>query len=158
MGRIKRPTKVQKGQKNYLTNERYQDYAENQFKTIYDFLDDYAGDVLFDDPDNRAETINLSTSLSTYDSLEIWHRVSRDGYVIRGSQKIQKPVGSYLNIHTLFRYNTTKVLGTVSLYLINEKSITLVTGASYEFVSGNAPICNTNNSGFITRIIGRKEK
>ena len=36
---IKRPTKVQKGQKNYLTNERYQDYAENQFKTIYDYLD-----------------------------------------------------------------------------------------------------------------------
>ena len=162
MGRIKRPTKVQKGQKNYLTNERYQDYAENQFKTIYDFLDSYAGDVLFDDPDNTAETINLSTSLSTYDSLEIWYRVDRgvdnDTYVLRGSQKLQKPVDSYFNIHVLFRITNTRVVGAVSLYKVNEKSINLISGAGYEFTNGNYPINNTINSGFITRIIGRKEK
>ena len=36
---IKRPKQVERGQKNYLTNERYQDYSENQFNTIYDYLD-----------------------------------------------------------------------------------------------------------------------
>jgi len=36
---IKRPKKVERGQKNYLTNERYQDYSEQQFTTIYDYLD-----------------------------------------------------------------------------------------------------------------------
>ena len=36
---IKRPKKVQKIENGYLSNERYQDYAENQFKTIYDYLD-----------------------------------------------------------------------------------------------------------------------
>ena len=36
---IKRPKKVQKIEKGYLSNEKYQDYAENQFKTIYDYLD-----------------------------------------------------------------------------------------------------------------------
>jgi len=162
MGRIKRPTKVQKGQKNYLTNERYQDYAENQFKTIYDFLDAYAGDVLFDNPDNTAETINISTSLSTYDSLEIWYRIDRevddDVYVIRGCEKLQKPVNSHFNIQCLFRVSTTRVVGAVSLYKVNEKSISLVAGAGWEFTTTRAPINNTINSAFITRIIGRKEK
>jgi hypothetical protein len=39
---IKRPKKVQKIENGYLSNERYQDYAENQFKTIYDYLDGYS--------------------------------------------------------------------------------------------------------------------
>lgn len=36
---IKRPKKVQKGEKNYLSNEKYQEYAEQQFSNIYDYLD-----------------------------------------------------------------------------------------------------------------------
>lgn len=40
MLKVKRPKKVQRGQRNYLTNERYQDYSEQQFKNIYDALDD----------------------------------------------------------------------------------------------------------------------
>ena len=40
MEKIKRPKKVDKSQKNYLSNERYQEYAENQFKAIYDKLDE----------------------------------------------------------------------------------------------------------------------
>lgn len=36
---IKRPKQVERSQKSYLSNERYQDYAEQQFKTIYDYLD-----------------------------------------------------------------------------------------------------------------------
>lgn len=40
MEKVKRPKKVQKTQKNYLSNEKYQDFAENQFKNIYDKLDE----------------------------------------------------------------------------------------------------------------------
>lgn len=42
---IKRPKKVQKSEKGYLSNEKYQDYAENQFKTIYDYLDGMSLDL-----------------------------------------------------------------------------------------------------------------
>lgn len=40
MEKVKRPKQVQKTQKNYLSNEKYQDFAENQFKKIYDKLDE----------------------------------------------------------------------------------------------------------------------
>lgn len=42
---IQRPKKVQKAERGYLSNEKYQDYAENQFKTIYDYLDGKETDV-----------------------------------------------------------------------------------------------------------------
>jgi len=42
---IQRPKKVQKAERGYLTNEKYQDYAENQFKTIYDYLDGRTEDI-----------------------------------------------------------------------------------------------------------------
>lgn len=42
---IQRPKKVQKAERGYLTNEKYQDYAESQFKTIYDYLDGNEKDV-----------------------------------------------------------------------------------------------------------------
>ena len=37
---IKRPKQVERSQKSYLSNERYQDFAEEQFKRIYDYLDE----------------------------------------------------------------------------------------------------------------------
>ena len=37
---IKRPKKVQRAEKGYLEEKKYQDYAENQFKTIYDKFDE----------------------------------------------------------------------------------------------------------------------
>lgn len=37
---IKRPKQIERSQKGYLSNEKYQDYAESQFKTIYDYLDE----------------------------------------------------------------------------------------------------------------------
>ena len=42
---IERPKKVSKIEKGYLTNEKYQDYAESQFKTIYDYLDGMSLDL-----------------------------------------------------------------------------------------------------------------
>lgn len=39
MDLIKRPKQVQRADKGYMTNEQYQDYAEKQFKNIYDYLD-----------------------------------------------------------------------------------------------------------------------
>ena len=40
MEKIKRPKKVNRSQKNFLSNERYQEYSENQFKVIYDKIDE----------------------------------------------------------------------------------------------------------------------
>ena len=40
MDLIKRPKKVQRAEKGYLTNEKYQDYAEQQFKNIYEKTDE----------------------------------------------------------------------------------------------------------------------
>lgn len=37
---IKRPKQVAKADKGYLTNEQYQDYAQQQFKIIYDKIDE----------------------------------------------------------------------------------------------------------------------
>lgn len=45
MDLIQRPKKVQKAERGYLTNEKYQDYAENQFKVIYDYLDGASDEV-----------------------------------------------------------------------------------------------------------------
>ena len=55
MDLIQRPKKVQKAERGYLTNEKYQDYAESQFKTIYDYLDkletpiDFSNEVIFNE-------------------------------------------------------------------------------------------------------------
>lgn len=40
MEKVKKPKQVEKAQKNYLSNEKYQEYAENQFKNIYSKLDE----------------------------------------------------------------------------------------------------------------------
>lgn len=37
---IKRPKKVQRTEKGYLEEKKYQDYAESQFKIIYDKIDE----------------------------------------------------------------------------------------------------------------------
>lgn len=42
---IKRPKQVERNQKNYLSNEKYQDYSERQFKNIYDYLDNETGNI-----------------------------------------------------------------------------------------------------------------
>lgn len=151
---IERPKLVQKSDKGYLTNEQYQNYSEEQFNNIYDYL----GEVLFDDSKNTKTTFNFSESLLQYSALEIWYRAERESYEIRGSQMIQNPVGSTINIHTLYRSTSTKLLGTTSLYQIDDKKISLVAGGNYEIVHGQVPAMNTNNSTYITKIIGRKEK
>lgn len=40
MEKIKRPKRIDKFQKNYLSNEKYQEYSEQQFKIIYDKIDE----------------------------------------------------------------------------------------------------------------------
>lgn len=40
MDLIKRPKQVQRAEKGYLDEKKYQDYAESQFKTIYDKTDE----------------------------------------------------------------------------------------------------------------------
>lgn len=40
MDLIKRPKQVQRAEKGYLDEKKYQDYAEKQFTTIYDKIDE----------------------------------------------------------------------------------------------------------------------
>lgn len=80
--KIKRPVKVERAQKNYLSNEKYQDYAENQFKTIYDYLDKLIGSKiietkteLWNNPSDEfssflPQTLNID-GLENYDAIEI---------------------------------------------------------------------------------------
>ena len=155
---IKRPKKVQKSQKNYLTNERYQDYSENQFKTIYDYLDAYVGTVLYDNYDNLDTTITLSDSLANYDNIEVYWKAERDIGWIHGSERIQNPNGNYFDINTLYRKNTSTQLGNTSLFQMNGNQITLIASSLYEIVNNASPIFNTGIHVWITRVIGRKEK
>lgn len=158
MGRIKRPAKVQKGQKNYLTNERYQDYAENQFKTIYDFLDAYAGEVLFDNYDNSDTTITLLDDLSNYDNIEVYWKAERGVSWINGCEKVQNPNGNYFDVNTLYRSDATHQLGNTSLFKTEGNQITLISSSLYEINHNASPIFNSGIHVWITRVIGRKEK
>lgn len=40
MEKVKRPKRVSREGSNYLNNEDYQEYAEKQFKNIYEKLDE----------------------------------------------------------------------------------------------------------------------
>ena len=40
MDLIQRPKEVAKSDRGYMTNEQYQDYAQQQFKIIYDKIDE----------------------------------------------------------------------------------------------------------------------
>lgn len=40
MEKIKRPKKTNRVDSNYLSSEEYQEYAEHQFKNIYEKLDE----------------------------------------------------------------------------------------------------------------------
>lgn len=40
MEKIKRPKTVEKSQKNYLSNEKFQEFSEQQFQNIYNKLDE----------------------------------------------------------------------------------------------------------------------
>lgn len=153
MRALKRPKQVAKSQRGYLSNEQYQDYSEQLFTSIFDYL---SGDVLFDDENNRKTTLNFDVNLKNYKALEIHYQTSRDNHLIKGSQILHNPVGSCLNVHVLFRSTATRHLGTTSLYAINEKSITLIAGSGYEFTHNQAPINNTNNYTYITGVIGYK--
>lgn len=37
---IKRPKQVERGDKNYLSQENFQSYVEQQFKIVYDKIDE----------------------------------------------------------------------------------------------------------------------
>ncbi len=155
---IERPKKVSRADKGYLTNERYQDFAEQQFKNIYDYLDKYCGTVLFDDYDNSNTTITLSDNLSNYDNIEVYWKAERDIGWILGSERIQKPNGHYFDVNTLYRKDTTRQLGNTSIFQMSGNQITLISSSLYEIGNNASPIFNTGVHVWITRVIGRKEK
>ena len=153
MRTLKRPKQVSKSQRGYLSNEQYQDYSEQLFTSIFDYL---SGDVLFDDENNRKTTLNFDVNLKNYKALEIHYQTSRGNHLIKGSQIIQNPVGSCLNVHVLLRSSSTKHLGNTSLYSISDNAITLIAGSAYEFEHNQTPVMNANNSTYITGVIGYK--
>lgn len=155
---IERPKKVSRADKGYLTNERYQDFAEEQFKNIYDYLDRYCGTVLFDDYDNSSTTITLSDNLSNYDNIEVYWKAERSVSWINGCEKVQNPNGNYFDVNTLYRSDTTHQLGNTSLFKAENNQITLISSSLYEVNHNASPIFNSGVHVWITRVIGRKEK
>ena len=155
---IERPKKVSRADKGYLTNERYQDFAEEQFKNIYDYLDKYCGTVLFDDYDNSSTTITLSDNLSYYDNIEVYWKAERGVSWINGCEKVQNPNGNYFDVNTLYRSDTTHQLGNTSLFKAENNQITLISSSLYEINHNANPILNSGIHVWITRVIGRKEK
>lgn len=155
---IERPKKVSRADKGYLTNERYQDFAEEQFKNIYDYLDKYCGTVLFDDYDNSNTTITLSDNLSNYDNIEVYWKAERSVSWINGCEKVQNPNGNYFDVNTLYRSDTIHQLGNTSLFKAENNQITLISSSLYEINHNASPIFNSGIHVWITRVIGRKEK
>lgn len=155
---IERPKKVSRADKGYLTNERYQDFAEEQFKNIYDYLDRYCGTVLFDDYDNSNTTITLSDNLSNYDNIEVYWKAERSVSWINGCEKVQNPNGNYFDVNTLYRSDTIHQLGNTSLFKAENNQITLISSSFYEINHNASPIFNSGVHIWITRVIGRKEK
>lgn len=159
---IERPKQVNRAQKNYLTNEKYQDFSEKQFNNIYDYLDNFLRNleskekVLFNNLSNTSTTITLSDSVANYDEIEVFYRGTRENKAIRGSQKITDANGNYININWLFRVGTANK-GSTTLYKVNGNTIALETGSQYEFSNGSVVSTNTNNNIYITKVIGRKE-
>lgn len=71
---IKRPKQVERSQKSYLSNEKYQDYAEQQFKNIYDYLDEQEetkGIVVYENNSGSNENIVFSESIEDVKEIEI---------------------------------------------------------------------------------------
>lgn len=154
MKKLVRPKTTQKSQRGYLNEKSFQDYVEQQLKNLYDYLEE---DVLFDDINNTKTTITLGVDLAKYDYIEIWYVTKRTGYyTARGSQKIQSPVGAYLNINTLARDSSTTSKGVGTSYKITNNQIILVTGMGYEINNASVPITNSTNYSYITRITGKK--
>lgn len=155
---IERPKKVSRADKGYLANERYQDFAEEQFKNIYDYLDKYCGTVLFDDYDNSSTTITLSDNLSNYDNIEVYWKAERSYSWINGCIKVQNPNGNYFDVNTLYRSDTTHQLGNTSLFKAENNQIALISSSLYEINQNASPVMTSGIHVWITRVIGRKEK
>lgn len=154
---IERPKKVSKIEKGYLTNEKYQDYAESQFKTIYDYLDAKIGVELFDNYDNLNTTITLTDNLSNYDCIEVYWKAEREIGWILGSEKIHNPNGHYMDVNTLYRKDTTTQLGNTSIFRLNGNQISLVSSSLYQIDHNAYPIFNSGIHVYITRVIGMKK-
>lgn len=155
MKKLIRPKNVQRGQKNYLTNEQFQDYAEQQLSNVCDYVD---RDILFDDDSNLKTTINLAQNLNQYDSIEVWYRTDREGRVLKGSQKLQNPVGACLCVNNLFRVSSSVQKGTTALYEIGNNQISLIAGSGYEVNHDEHTIINSVCYTYITRVLGNKGK
>lgn len=153
MKKLHKPIHVGRGQRNYLNEEQFQDYTEQQLNNIFNYLD---SDILLDDENNTKTTLTFDVNFRDYSALEIHYQTSRNGYLVKGSQIITNPVGSCLNVNVLFRITTTKMVGDTSLYSIGENSITLVAGSAYEFTDSTTPYLNTNNNTYITGVRGYK--
>lgn len=62
---IKRPKQVERSQKSYLSLERYQDFAEEQFKRIYDYLDEH----------EQEDYVSEETQIGTWKGKPLYRRI-----------------------------------------------------------------------------------
>ena len=154
---IQRPKKVQRAEKGYLTNEKYQDYAEKQFKTIYDYLDGLVGKQAFIGETNGS--INLPSDYASYDYMEVEYYCYRDNRKIGGTKIIPITDETEFSLsEIIYKSATYGMLGSLAQYKIENGVLTLKGYRNFEITDNTMPYVNSADNVFvITKIKLRKE-
>ena len=154
---IQRPKKVQRAEKGYLTNEKYQDYAEKQFKTIYDYLDGLVGKQAFIGETNGS--INLPSDYASYDYMEVEYYCYRHNRKIGGTKIIPITDETEFSLsEIIYKSATYGMLGSLAQYKIENGILTLKGYRNFEITDNTMPYVNSADNVFvITKIKLRKE-
>lgn len=154
---IQRPKKVQRAEKGYLTNEKYQDYAEKQFKTIYDYLDGLVGKQAF--IGETSGSINLPSDYASYDYMEVEYYCYRDNRKIGGTKIIPITDETEFSLsEIIYKSATYGMLGSLAQYKIENGVLTLKGYRNFEITDNTMPYVNSADNVFvITKIKLRKE-
>lgn len=154
---IQRPKKVQRAEKGYLTNEKYQDYAEKQFKTIYDYLDGLVGKQAF--IGETSGSINLPSDYASYDYMEVEYYCYRDNRKIGGTKIIPITEETEFSLsEIIYKSATYGMLGSLAQYKIENGVLTLKGYRNFEITDNTMPYVNSADNVFvITKIKLRKE-
>lgn len=153
---IKRPKQVERSQKSYLSNEKYQDYAENQFKTIYDYLDyltvKVEGNILYENQSGTNGNINFDDVIEEENEIEIIYK-TRDYH--KSSGKIPFKNGMKVALDFQYLADNTAHTSVGKLITVNREGITVVNEQSQVIwnIQGYIPSIATTSDIYITKVI-----
>lgn len=146
---IKRPKKVERNQRNYMSNEKYQDYAESQFKTIYDYLD---GTVLYDNPIGTNGNINFNYAIENGNEIEIIYNAF---HYTKSSGKIPFSNGMGITLDMQYKADVSAHGCINKLIIVNENGITVNNEQTQIIwnIQGYTPSITDTNYIYITKVI-----